>query len=379
MINKVLLIAKKELIQIWRDKRSLILVFLPIAVLPVINSMAGVFNGTALNENKQTVIIVDEVKSDYFKELKSDMKKQFRYRFEDVNNISEATDYKNVDLIIEIVDKRTMKLLSKSSIISASVAMKVSEYLDDYINKKIENEITRLNISGKINNVNIVQSELEGENTLIESYDLISAIVMISMMFQGVTIYACDMFAGEKEKKTLELILLSTVNRKSIILGKSLALLIVGTISYIITCTSYYISLPLATDDVNFAEFGFNKINFSTGIMLISLAALLILSVVMYIMISLFSKNIRQAQFLNQIVSFIPSGLGFIMLFDGTRKAGRLSAIVPFYNLVNVYMCTLQEKVDIVYFVISIITTAFLIMILMCVSYKFIKSEKVLM
>ncbi|MCI6771328.1 MAG: ABC transporter permease [Oscillospiraceae bacterium] len=378
MISEVWLIAKKEFIQIWRDKRSLLLVFLPIAVLPITNLMAGVFSGAVLDESKQTVLIVDQVKSDYYKELKSDMKKEFNYRFEEANDISSETNHNNTDLIIEIMDTKTVKILSKSSVASASTAMKISEYLDDYINKKIENELTRLNIGNEINNVNIIQSEIDGEKSLTESYDSISAIIMISMMFQGVTIYACDMFAGEREKKTLELIFLSRANRKSIIIGKYLALLIVGAISYIITFLSYYITLPLSTTNFNCFEFVIKKLNFNTSIMMISLAAMLILSVGMYIVISLVSKNIRQAQFLNQIVSFIPSGLGFILLLGGTRNVGSLSAIVPFYNLVIVYMSALQENVDITYSVISIITTLLIAMIMMSVSFKLIKSEKVL-
>ncbi|HXN48989.1 MAG TPA: ABC transporter permease [Bryobacteraceae bacterium] len=155
---------------------------------------------------------------------------------------------------------------------------------------------------------------------------------VVLLMFTGGMYPAIDMTAGEKERRTLEVVLSSPASRGAIILGKVLA----ATTAVLVTAVLAMLSLIVS---FRFADFGAGKAAGripldATNIVLVfvALVPMAVLAASMMVAIALLAKSFKEAQsYLTPLVmaSIFPLLVGML---PGLQLTPAL-ALIPLFNV----------------------------------------------
>ena len=205
--------------------------------------------------------------------------------------------------------------------------------------------------------------------------NLIMPILMISLIFQSTAGFANDMFAGEKERKTFESLLLSVKPRRKLLFGKALALSAISIILLAVNIISFIMSQMFFEKSSYFTE-----TLMSIPAMIILLSILLILSalsVALSLAVSVFSQNIKNSQMLNEVL------LGFLTLLLAMVTFGYFPKAVPveyipFIGLFSTFNSVINQSFIIPDFIISVFSTIMLIVLILLLSIRRLKSEKII-
>lgn len=216
---------------------------------------------------------------------------------EDFQEKIENQESANIDLIIKSTN-------TKSSNAIAVISSVVAEFDGQVLQKRFSDQ----NIDPKIlSKVSILPEDVATEKET-GGFALGFLIPMFIVMWSivGGQYTAIDVSAGEKERKTLESLLLTSVKRRDIVFGKFLAVSSVALISVIIAIASFYAALIYAGGfgPMNAAGSGMTgsvAVNFSIEpqaiLLLLAVSVFLILMFSAIILsISIFAKSFKEAQ-----------------------------------------------------------------------------------
>jgi sodium transport system permease protein len=158
--------------------------------------------------------------------------------------------------------------------------------------------------------------------------------VVVLLMFTGGMYPAIDMTAGEKERRTLEVVLSSPAGRSAIILGKILATTTAVFLTALLSVASLFVSLHFASFGKAFARAAGNipLDGGNVALMLVVLAPMAILAASLMVAIALFAKSFKEAQsYLTPLVmaAVFPLVVGML---PGMQLTPAL-ALVPLFNV----------------------------------------------
>ncbi len=144
--------------------------------------------------------------------------------------------------------------------------------------------------------VAIEQTELSTEDSNIMLLALLIPMILAIAISVGSSPAAADLFAGEKERKTMEALLMTPVNRSTLLLAKFLTISSVGTIIGLLTLTVVIIEIAFFTEHLKAAvNLGDQMILiFAVGIIIIILYSSLMGAVLM--ITSIIGKTVKEAQ-----------------------------------------------------------------------------------
>jgi len=203
----------------------------------------------------------------------------------------------NIDLIIKSTN-------TKSSNATAVISAVVAEFDSQVLQKRFSDQ----NIDPKIlSKVSILPEDVATEKEtggFVLGFLIPLFIVMWSIV--GGQYTAIDVSAGEKERKTLESLLLTSVRRRDVVFGKFLAVSSVALVSVIIAIGSFYTALIYAggfgpMDTTGSGMAGTVAVNFSIEpqaiLLLLAVSVFLILMFSAIILsIAIFAKSFKEAQ-----------------------------------------------------------------------------------
>ncbi|MFY9234668.1 MAG: ABC transporter permease [Fimbriimonadaceae bacterium] len=163
---------------------------------------------------------------------------------------------------------------------------------------------------------------------------LLPYLIVIWAFYGGMGIVG-DLVAGEKEKNTLETLLITPVRRTQIVLGKFYALSIVcllSSVSSIIGLAIYAVLKPPGSSDLLKGGLGLNPA--TIGIVLLILLPMVALFAGLLIAVSSFAKNTREASTQLSVLSFIVIMPAIFVQFLGLTDLGKQMWInfVPILN-----------------------------------------------
>lgn len=251
----------KELTELMRDKKTLIFVILlPVFIFPVIFGVMGlVLSSTtnkAMQEQHRYVIINAEQAPKFadalfyhknFKQLTTDKTAEA--------DLIAAIRNDEFDVAIVIPDNFSEKrqaleqaqwqIIYNQSSQFDFMYKYFSELLTDYNQQLQRDTLTQLNIDPAKLNAIIKPVDLQKVDTaakrenLGEKFGALIAYILIPLCLLGASYPAIDMGAGEKERGTLETLLICPISRSSIVLGKFLTVLTTGLAGALITVASF--------------------------------------------------------------------------------------------------------------------------------------------
>lgn len=381
--NNILVTIKKELRSMFRDKKTLLMIFgFPFIIAFFIflmgfmeESMMG-DGGTTyktgfnyeVNEVEKTLL--DQYAIDYvYYEEENDLKESF-----------EAGDISGYVIYDE--ENKNYSIYTDSSMSGMNVSSYVGYYLDDY-NQYLGNlKLVDQNINPEeiYNNFTIELKSVDGEELSTSSF-LVELVMSLSFTYiiMAITLAAVNMatsaIAVEKEHGTLETILTLPITTNELIAGKYLANVIIGSIASLIgfalTIVSFIIAKSMFTI---YEEFSIGFLAIIWGVVICILASFLIGGLA--IAITAKSKSYKEAQAAGQVLNYLCMVPIFMTYLD--FKVTTTYYLVPILNYTTLLMDLYTGSFEYINLLITIVSTVVCVGVVLWLLLKTFKSEKVL-
>ncbi|WP_166840413.1 ABC transporter permease [Rheinheimera pleomorphica] len=251
----------KELTELMRDKKTLIFVILlPIFIFPVIFGVMGLVLSSTTNKAMQEqhrYVIVNATQAPQFAEALFYHKNFKQLTTEKTSQADLIAAIRNDEFDVAIVipadfntkranvEQAQWQIIYNQSSQFDFMYRYFSEIVADF-NEQLQREtLTQLNVDPakltaiiKPVDVQKVDTAAKREN-IGEKFGAIIAYILIPLCLLGASYPAIDMGAGEKERGTLETLLICPISRVSIVLGKFLTVLTTGLVGALITVGSF--------------------------------------------------------------------------------------------------------------------------------------------
>lgn len=368
-MKKCFAIATKELTEIFRDKFTFVILLIPIFIFPIFNSGINYLNKTfqtkiniCIETNNQNInhTLLNFISSD----------KKYDINVIESDSPRDLLLNGEIDFFISADNKSINLIYNSSSYNSLSQAMKFGEAFQKFYVSQLNtshNEIYQLSLKDEDNNP---------EDSAQSISNLTIPVILIMVAFQGTTSFANDIFAGERERKTLELLLTSGVKRSYIYFGKSIALTVLAVINLLLSFTScYMIFFKTGLQQFKFMKNGNIMLNIIC--MVCTLFLLAIIFVFISSSISMFSKNMKNSQIMNELLLIIPIGISTLLSFGIINQNVIVYRFIPILNLMIDFIRTFNGQLLLSNIITSVITNGIFVIALIFASIKYINSEKI--
>ncbi|KLE17429.1 ABC transporter permease [Clostridium sp. C8] len=326
-MNNFLTVLKKELLDIVRDKKTLVFtLILPILIYPIMfKFMSSAMEKTQSDVQKEINIYIDGNKDSAMAKAITSLD---NIKTPDISSPSESLKNGDIQIIVKIPDSfdtniaqgknDTIELLideeSNKSMIASSM---ISEIYENYKNSIVEQRLADKGIDSSIltpfevnikSGINTDNEDINAGATMLLT--MIPTLIVILMVSSTVGM-AADLGAGEKERFTFEPLLSTSAKRSSLLWGKIAALCTVSFIALIANLTAMVISMQkfmVIGEEVNF------KLTPETILGMLVIGALVLVTLsALQISVSIYARATKEANSYlaaitmpTMILSFIP-------------------------------------------------------------------------
>lgn len=379
MKNNLWNILKKELREMFRDKKSLsMMLVIPIFVPLLVLGMSALFEVQA---NKD---IEEYNKIGFAYELSEEEKniaKELNIEVNEGNEDELKTKYENDEIDLYITKDGNKYILNGND---SDVTTYAKTLMESYFNVYKEYlqsgylQANNVNPNDVLNIITVEENITEEENMFVSYIRNYAFVFIIMAITVSATYPATDTTAGERERGTLETLLTFPIKSRDIIVGKFLAVTIASILTGIISLVLAIISVAIAQNAFSIYE-GLN-IMFSPISILLSVIIIIAYSFFisgLCIAIASSSKTFKEAQSALTPLTFISLFPGMIAFMIGVTGTPLLS-IIPFINYVVVFTDTSAGNVDWLNIALMVISTIIYISIVLTYIIKQYKSEKIL-
>lgn len=374
---------KKELKEMFRDKKSLsMMLIIPIMIPLLVLGLSALFD-MQMNKDPEEYNKVgfayelDETQKTLLMNMEIDFKEDSE------ENLENALANGEIDMYITREEDnyafhsaRDDKSSYTDSLMNAYFETYKSQLQSIYL---AENDVDPEEVLNIISYGYAPDDADDGSSEYFANYITTYAFLFIIMAITVSATYpATDATAGEKERGTLETLLTFPIKSKDIIIGKFLSVSISSIITGILSLILMLASLVVAN--------GMFEIYKSvTLIPSLGSIAYAIIVIVAYsflisglcISIASKSKTFKEAQSaLTPItfISFFPSMIAFMVEIESSA----LLSMVPFLNFTLIFTDITNGKVEIINIILMIASTVLFILLMLICIIKQYKSEKVL-
>lgn len=379
MKNKVFLILKKELREMFRDKKSLSMMLIIPFMIPLLVIGFSILFESEVNKDVEEYNVIgfaytpSETEKSILKNLK----------IEPVYGTEEEIKgkYEKGELDLYLTKENTKYTINGNSSDTTSYASSLVEnYISTYKSYLQSEKLATSEIdANEFMNIITLDYNISEEDNFIVSYITVYSFMFIIMAITVSATYpATDATAGEKERGTLETLLTFPIKSKDIIIGKFLSV----SVSSIITGILGLVLMQGALYYVDDAFDIYKGIDLMLSFKDIFIVILIIISYSMLISglciaIASKCKSFKEAQSALTpltFISFFPSMIAFLT----NIKTSLVLSLVPFLNYTLIFTDLANGKMEILNVVAMFASTFVIIAIILIIIIKQYKSEKVL-
>ena len=372
-------ILKKELRELFRDKKSLaMMLIIPIFIPLLVIGMSALFEAQVSKD-------VEEYNKIGFAYEMTDVEKNIakEMNIEIINGNEEELKQQYNDGEIDLyITKDGNKYIintdgSDTSTYSSSLMETYFNTYKQYLQQNYLQE-NNLNPDEVLNIITVEENMIEQDNyfaNYIKNYAFLFIMMAITV---SATYPATDTTAGERERGTLETLLTFPIKSKDIIIGKFLGVTISSIITGIISLVLAIISLIVTKNMFSIYEgidTMFSPITIVFAVIVIIVYSFFISG--LCISIASTSKTFKEAQSALTPLTFISFFPGMIAFMMGITTTPILS-IIPFINFTLIFTDINNGTIDILNIVLMAVSTIIYISIVFAYIIKQYKSEKVL-
>lgn len=398
-------LAKKEILSTWRDRRALIsniiipLVLMPVMMLGLPYLLGGIFEGQAESITPVAISGAEHMPP----ELESLL----------TMSLVELTEVDDAEAAVRDTDAQAGILVPEgfADQLAAGEAPRLSLYT------MVGNMQSDLALSKLQMAVNMYRQQLTRES-LVDAgvdpgvldpltFEVLDAsseqqrssgflgwmipffIAMWALM--GGQMVAVDATAGEKERGTMESLLVSPISRFEVVIGKWLSTMIFGLLASIAAITGYLVGAAImrgvsAGEDASEATAGFTEI--MGGAMTLSPQVLIELFVsailltaflsALLITISMFARSFKEAQSYLGPLSFLLVLPAISLQFRDFFDLGMAQYVIPVLNTLIVMFDTVRGATDITGIILTWLSMALYTVVLLFIAHRNYQREDVI-
>lgn len=390
--KKVMIVFRKELLEMLRDRRTLFAtLLLPVLLYPLLFvGFSSIMSRQAdvLAKRGAIIAIRDSVQNDVSGSIKENLRENEGYVLQAYDDSTEVRYSQNdVQAIVTVADSLTQTGLRTYKV---SVRYDASKERNQLIYGNIKEAVSKtekasLSLELRSRNVDpeimkLVRIVAEDTSTAAKKVGsflgMILPYLMILMLVTGASLVAADLVAGEKERHTLETLLVASAHRNELVLGKYLTIITVSMVNVVVNLFSmsmsmqYMMGKEIAGTAVSMPLKGF-LILLAAMVPLATLYAALLLS------ISTFSRNMKEARSYEQPVITISMLLGMIS-FIPSIEINNLLALIPVVNIALLFKAVMINEYSITHLLITVGSTLVFDVLAIWASIRLFSKEAVL-
>ncbi|GFZ85133.1 ABC transporter permease protein NatB [Compostibacillus humi] len=380
MLRKIYL---KEMKDAFRDRRTLLLtVFLPILMM------------SALTFFYESLISDGEEKS-YTLAVQEDIGHEENI-FADYENI-ELVKYENPEEAVKngevhaailfsegFIDQVNSAEKAKVTIIGDSFSQNSSNLmnlleniLSNYEKAVISNRVMEAGMDlALIQPFAIEYSEISGEDPNINILAILIPLILSIAIGVGASPSSAEIFAGEKEKKTMEALLMTPVSRSTLVWAKWLTISSIGTIIGIVTLIVVAIEIFFFTEHLKAAvNFNGNAIAVIGLAIVISIIYAMVCASILMIT-SIVAKTVKEAGSYSAPVMMIAIFPMMIIMGVGVSELSFVHFAIPIMNLFSVMKELVFGVIDVQHIGIAIVSNLVVTFVLFMVGRIMFMKDK---
>ena len=373
------IVLKKELINCFRDRRSLIMMVLPLLIYPIFIVTTNQ-QMTAADNSLSTEITLATYNEAAIVEL-VDSLKAGGLEVHILNDADPSENLKSgkVDLVVDKGENGYRILFYQGSIKSTKALSLLTSVIEAQKTAKIHSV---LNLHGEsmdfLNEYNYAYEDVTsgGEDNQGSSLAMIGPMMLLLFISMGGSSVAIDLFCGEKEHGSLESLLSTQVDRKSMYFAKVITVLIFGGISVIVSVSAYILSY-LLSGEVN--------VNSGIGLGATQMILLFVTSVSFAFFTSnvicalaIGAKSIKEGSLRVNLFTTIPSLLGIATLYINTGTMPQYINFIPLLNVVGAFKSIFVDVIKPEQIIIVIAANILYGLIALFIGQRIMNSEHIL-
>lgn len=376
---KFMAVLKKELREVFRDKKSIsMMLIIPFMIPLLVIGMSALFDMETNKpiEDYNKIGFSYEI-NDKEKEIMADLK--IEPYIDNVENLSKMYDDGKIDLYVTL-DQNKYTINAKDDDNATFASSLVEEYFNQY-KQELQKEYLENNNIEADKLLNVIQLDyniLESDNFFANYIVTYAFMFLIMAITVSATYPATDATAGEKERGTLETLLTFPIKTKDIIIGKYLSVVLSCIITGFLSLILAFISLEVANNMFEiYKEVDITLSLSSTLFISIVIIAYSLLIGGLAIAIASKAKTFKEAQSsLSPLtfISFFPSMIAYMIDIDNSI----LYSSIPFLNYTLVFDEIQSGNINILHILFMILSTLIVIYVVLKLIIKQYKSEKVL-
>ncbi len=378
-MNNIKITAKKELRSIFRDKKTLILLFtLPIMIPVFIFFYGYMFDNMEEEAGGNVTIGVTYELSAQEKEILDNYKIKYN-TYDSYEKAKQAYEDKEVDVYIT-KKENFYRIYANEGNQNGQIAIAmVSSYIEEYSRKLGEEYIVEngLDPERAFNSlVYEVKNTTDTNYILNLIYDIAFTYTIMAIVLAAGNM-AMSATATEKENGTLETILTLPITTKELIIGKhvgaAIMSILVSGFSLLVTIISLLIGNQLFE---SFKQFNIN-ISFTTillAILVVISASILISGIALSL--TAMCKTTKEAQSKTQVLNFLCLAPMFISLLG--LETSKYFYFIPICNYIQTLLDLFNNNINLMNVFIVFASSILYIVIIINIIIKLYKSERVL-
>ena len=379
MKNNLWNILKKELRELFRDKKSLaMMLVIPIFIPLLVMGMSALFEAQVSKDVSE----YNKIGFAYeMTESEKSIAKEMNIEIINGNEEELKEKYDNGEINLYITKQDSKYIINTDGSDNSTFASSLIEnYFNTYKQFMQQSYLqeNNLNPDEVLNIITVEENVLEKDNyfaNYIKNYAFLFIMMAITV---SATYPATDTTAGERERGTLETLLTFPIKSKDIIVGKFLGVTVSSIITGLISLALAIISLMLTKN--MFSIYEGMDIMYSPITILFAVIVIIAYSFFisgLCIAIASTSKTFKEAQSALTPLTFISFFPGMIAFMMGITTTPILS-IVPFLNFTLIFTDINNETINLLNIGLMAISTIIYISLVFAHIIKQYKSEKVL-
>ncbi len=387
--NRIRAVAKKELKKFFTNFRMLGAIFLPgILIFALYSILGNVMNSVDITnlsrDYEYSVVMSDNYNLDNEENnkpliettlstyLKLDNYKEPTFTYINKNEIEAYKDKllsNEIDLLIEFSDDFENQILNLESKANINIWYNQENGYSESLYSISISLIQSTYQSFTINLTNPNPAVGESSYSLNQVISFILPLITISLLYSTTLSSCTESIAGEKDRGTIASILVSPIKRSEFAIGKVIALSIVSIVSGAVSGIGVVASLPSMLGDISIS-----------AISLMMLFLMILSAVIFFVaftsMVSAFAKSVKEA--LSYLGPFSGIFIVVALIPSLTNTNNVIYSFVPVLNICSSMNMALIGNIDILFFIITIISNVIYTALFILLIVKMFNNENIM-
>lgn len=378
MSKKIFITIKKELRSIFRDRKSIVRMFLFPLIIPAMIIFYGILYDNIGNEETTYTVGVNYEISEVEKQIADTLNIQYK-EYNTKKELENAYQEKQIGGYLIHEDNNYTIYTDQSATSGMTINALLTEYLENYSQYLTNQYLVEegIDLDKAYNHFTYESQDIGESNYFLQVILLVSITYIIMSICLSTSNMATSTTAAEKENGTLETILTFPIKRTELLIGKYLSSAIIGFITSLIGLILMIISLYYSKENYNVFSTINLSIDLSTiiiSIIIIFLASFFIASIAFAL--TCYSKTYKEAQSASQLLNMISIIPMFVNLSE--TKITYYYYLIPICNYEQILIDLFSNNITLTNLLLTIISTFIYIVLVITYIIKAYNSEKIL-